>query len=237
MPDFFPPPRGVLSDGGHDHVPRGASRRHSDALLRPLSPVHKAEAPRPAPAWPEARPPSGKRRQSHQHQGALALRRTVGKAVWYAAPAAACIPALTLSELSGRITYLHVVGQGLVFLNTPEAVFELMDRRGAIYSDKPNLIMVGELCVRTIPLLSTISSRPIRCGCKNIVAFTPYGDQARRQRRLMQAAFGSSSIKRYQPLLELETKPFLRGLLEDPLKFQDHLRRSGFFSCLEFFFH
>ena len=60
-----------------------------------------------------------------------------------------------------------------------------------------------------------------------MVAFTPYGDQARRQRRLMQAALGSSSIKRYHSLLELETKPFLRGLLEDPSKFQDHLRRCA----------
>jgi hypothetical protein len=48
---------------------------------------------------------------------------------------------------SGRITYLHVFGQGLVFLNTPEAVFELLDKRGAIYSDKPRLVMAGELCV------------------------------------------------------------------------------------------
>ncbi|KAN0082776.1 Cytochrome P450 [Tylopilus felleus] len=108
----------------------------------------------------------------------------------------------------GPITYLHVVGQGLVFLNNAEVVLDLMDKRGAIYSDRAHLVMLGELC-----------------GCENMVAFTPHGDQARRQRRLMQAAFGSSSIKRYQPLLQLETKPFLKGLLEDPLKFQDHLRR------------
>ncbi|KAG9311257.1 cytochrome P450 [Chiua virens] len=108
----------------------------------------------------------------------------------------------------GPVSYLHVFGQGLVFLNTPEVVFDLLDKRGAIYSDKPQLVMLGELC-----------------GCKNMVAFTPYGDQSRRQRRLMQAAFGSSNIKQYHPLLQLETKPFLRGLLEDPSKFQDHLRR------------
>ncbi|KAG8221656.1 cytochrome P450 [Butyriboletus roseoflavus] len=108
----------------------------------------------------------------------------------------------------GDITYLHVFGQGLVFLNTPEVAFDLLEKRGAIYSDKPRLVMLGDLC-----------------GCKNMVAFTPYSDQSRRQRKLMQAALGSSSVKRYLPLLVLETKPFLRGLLEDPLRFQDHLRR------------
>ncbi|KAG8221648.1 cytochrome P450 [Butyriboletus roseoflavus] len=108
----------------------------------------------------------------------------------------------------GDITYLHVFGQGIVFLNTPEVVFNLLEKRGSIYSDKPRLVMLGDLC-----------------GCKNMVAFTPYSDQSRRQRKLMQAALGSSSVKRYLPLLVLETKPFLRGLLEDPLRFQDHLRR------------
>ncbi|KIJ09364.1 hypothetical protein PAXINDRAFT_17543 [Paxillus involutus ATCC 200175] len=97
---------------------------------------------------------------------------------------------------------------GLVYLNTPEAAFELLDKRGAIYSDRPRLVMAGELC-----------------GCENMVAFTPYGDRSRRQRKLMQIALGPSSIKTYQPLLELETKPFLRKLVEDPFKYQDHIRQ------------
>jgi hypothetical protein len=43
--------------------------------------------------------------------------------------------------------YLHVLGQGLVFLNSPEAAVDLLDKRGSIYSDKPSLVMAGELCV------------------------------------------------------------------------------------------
>lgn len=136
-------------------------------------------------------------------------------------------PVLIFFLWIGRVTYLHVFGQGLVFLNTPEAAFDLLDKRGVIYSDKPHLIMVGELYVSIISLTSAYDLNLVRssCGCENMVAFTPYSDQMRRQRRLMQAALGSSSIKHYHPLLELETKPFLRGLLEDPFKFQDHLRR------------
>jgi len=45
----------------------------------------------------------------------------------------------------GKVVYLHVFGQGLVFLNTAEACADLLDKRGTIYSDKPNLIMCGEL--------------------------------------------------------------------------------------------
>ena len=45
----------------------------------------------------------------------------------------------------GKVVYLHVFGQGLVFLNTAEACADLLDKRGTIYSDKPHLIMCGEL--------------------------------------------------------------------------------------------
>lgn len=53
---------------------------------------------------------------------------------------------LTLSFFFiGSVVYLHVFGQGLVFLNTSEAAVDLLEKRGAIYSDKPALVMAGEL--------------------------------------------------------------------------------------------
>lgn len=48
---------------------------------------------------------------------------------------------------SGKIVYAHVLGQGVVFLNTPEACTDLLDKRGQIYSDKPRLVMCGDLYV------------------------------------------------------------------------------------------
>ncbi|KIM86577.1 hypothetical protein PILCRDRAFT_308713 [Piloderma croceum F 1598] len=108
----------------------------------------------------------------------------------------------------GSVCYLHILGQGLVFLNTPEAAVDLMDKRGTIYSDKPQLVMVGELC-----------------GCKDMVAFVPYGDQSKRQRKLMQQALGPSSIREYRPLIEAETISFMRRLLDDPIDYINLTRR------------
>jgi hypothetical protein len=51
-----------------------------------------------------------------------------------------CHDYLRLTSVTGSVCYLHILGQGLVFLNTPDAVFDLMDKRGAIYSDKPQLV-------------------------------------------------------------------------------------------------
>ncbi|KAI6000814.1 cytochrome P450 [Pisolithus albus] len=128
------------------------------------------------------------------------LRDLVTKELW--------LRAETWKRVYGRITYLHIFGLGVVFLNTPEAVFDLLDKRGSIYSDRPHLVMANELC-----------------GCEDMVAFTPYGETSRRQRRLLQTALGPSSIRKYHPLLELETKPFLRRLLENPAGYMDHIRR------------
>ena len=41
----------------------------------------------------------------------------------------------------------------------------------------------------------------------------------------MQSALGAPSIKRYHPLIELETRPFIRRLVADPTHYVDHIRR------------
>ncbi|KDQ55519.1 hypothetical protein JAAARDRAFT_37534 [Jaapia argillacea MUCL 33604] len=108
----------------------------------------------------------------------------------------------------GEIVHLNVFGVSLVFLNSADVAFDLMEKRGAIYSDKPKLVMCGELC-----------------GCENMVAFNGYGDQMRRYRRLMQKALGTGAIKQYEPLLEIESHPFLRRLIAKPANYVDHIRR------------
>ncbi|KAI0637681.1 cytochrome P450 [Trametes polyzona] len=114
------------------------------------------------------------------------------------------------AESYGDVVYLHVFGQGLLFVNTYEAAIELLEKKGSIYSDKPRLVMAGELC-----------------GCENMVAFTRYGEKSRRQRRLMQKALGQAAIPNYYPLLEAETQALLKRILEDPVNYEVHIRRYG----------
>lgn len=118
------------------------------------------------------------------------------------------LPAAKWAKQYGDVVYLHVVGQGLVFLNSPEAALELLDKRGSIYSDKPSLVMVGELC-----------------GCKNMVAFTGYNDQSKRQRKLIHKAFALPVIPSYNPLIQSETYDFLRRLVVTPASYVAHTRR------------
>ncbi|KAG6839193.1 hypothetical protein C0991_005008, partial [Blastosporella zonata] len=57
------------------------------------------------------------------------------------------------------------------------------------------------------------------------VAFTGYGDQSKRQRKLMHKAFGLPVIPSYHPLLQSETHDFLRRIVASPLNYVAHTRR------------
>ncbi|KAJ7649235.1 cytochrome P450 [Mycena rosella] len=108
----------------------------------------------------------------------------------------------------GDVVYIHLFGQGLIFLNSPEATMDLLDKKGSIYGDKPGLVMAGELC-----------------GCDNMVAFTRYGDKSKRQRRLLNQAFGVQAIPSYHPLIETETHSFIRRLVAEPSEYINHVRQ------------
>ena len=62
-------------------------------------------------------------------------------------------PQLLFHVISGDVVYLHVFGQPLIFINSPAAVAELMEKQSAIYSDRAPLVMVTELFV---PFLNSL---------------------------------------------------------------------------------
>ncbi|KZV60850.1 cytochrome P450 [Peniophora sp. CONT] len=108
----------------------------------------------------------------------------------------------------GDVVYLSVWGQPLLFLNSRHAALELLDKRGAIYSDRPRMVMGGELC-----------------GCADMVAFTSYGNQFKRHRRLFTSAFGPQHIPAYRPLMLDATLDIIHRLIDTPEQFQSHFRR------------
>ncbi|EIW55982.1 cytochrome P450 [Trametes versicolor FP-101664 SS1] len=109
----------------------------------------------------------------------------------------------------GDLVYMRIFGQGILFLNSVEATIEILEKRGAMYADRPRTVMLSELC-----------------GCDNIVAFAGYGTtHYRQQRRLLHTALAPSSIPAYQPLITTEVSDLLRRLLDSPEEYVDHIRR------------
>jgi hypothetical protein len=52
----------------------------------------------------------------------------------------------------GPMVYLNLAGQHMLILNDPKVGCDLLDRRAAIYSDRPRNIVAGEILTRGILL-------------------------------------------------------------------------------------
>ncbi|KAJ7584750.1 cytochrome P450 [Mycena floridula] len=110
-------------------------------------------------------------------------------------------------ELHTDIIHLDVVGTSIVVLDTAEAATELLDKRSAIYSDRPRMVMVNELM-----------------GWDFVFGLMHYGDEWRCQRRLFQQEFHPAQAERFQPVELSASHELLRRILDDPENFVSHIR-------------
>ncbi|OSD03114.1 cytochrome P450 [Trametes coccinea BRFM310] len=111
----------------------------------------------------------------------------------------------------GDVIYLRMFGTPFIFLNSAEAVMDLLHKRGAIYSDRPHHTMACDLC-----------------ELHDLVPLTKYNEKFKFERRLMNQALGFSAVEKWQPLVTAETHLLLLHLLRSPDTFvQDFRRYAG----------
>jgi Cytochrome P450 len=110
--------------------------------------------------------------------------------------------------ISGSIVYANVAGQPLVILSDMEVANELLDKKSAIYSDRPVLEMAGELA-----------------GFKNWTGFLSYGPRWKESRKYMHHAIGTrESLAEFSGLFESSTRNLLKAALRDPENLERHIR-------------
>ncbi|KAJ7873328.1 cytochrome P450 [Mycena olivaceomarginata] len=115
------------------------------------------------------------------------------------------------ADIWGDICSATVLGQPIIIISSAKVAVEILDKRSAIYSDRPVCTMGGELV-----------------GWKNTLVLLPYGDRFRRFRRLFHNIIGSrSAIKQFLPIEELETRRFLRRVLAKPGDLPKHIRKTA----------
>jgi len=109
----------------------------------------------------------------------------------------------------GDITSISVLGQEIVIVNSLAIAIDMLEKKSAVYSDRPVMPMGGELV-----------------GWKNTLVLTPYSDRFRTFRRLFHQVIGSNSaMARFQPVEEEESQRFLQFLLKQPEDLATHIRR------------
>ncbi|EIN11184.1 cytochrome P450 [Punctularia strigosozonata HHB-11173 SS5] len=110
----------------------------------------------------------------------------------------------------GELTYLRVFRTPFVFINGAKAVTELLDKRSALYSDRPYLPLAGGII-----------------GLDKLVPNTPFGERFRLERKLMGTVLNIRAVNKWEHIISKETHLLLQQLLETPDQFSEHIRRMS----------
>ncbi|KAJ3575538.1 hypothetical protein NP233_g1042 [Leucocoprinus birnbaumii] len=108
----------------------------------------------------------------------------------------------------GGIASVNVMGQPIIIVNSADVMQEL-DKKGALYSDRPRLEMGGELV-----------------GYSDTLVLIPYGERFRVYRKnIAKYIGGTAQVKELHPLIESSTRKFLQRTLHNPEDLMAHLRK------------
>ncbi|KAI0630802.1 cytochrome P450 [Trametes polyzona] len=106
----------------------------------------------------------------------------------------------------GDVVYFRLFRTKVLLLSSIEAAFDLMDKRGLKYSDRPRMVLSNELLEA-----STLGS-------------LPYGDLYRKHRKWMtDFMVRKTTLDGYQDIQRREIRNFLRNLNDTPEQFLDHI--------------
>ncbi|KAG2056881.1 cytochrome P450 [Suillus hirtellus] len=111
----------------------------------------------------------------------------------------------------GDISHVEVLGRHIIVLNSVKAAIELLDKKSAVYSDRPVLTMGGELV-----------------GWKYTLGLLSYGDRFRYYRKNIHRVIGNNAaIHIFEPIEEIETHRFLKRMFAKPEQLLAHIRHTA----------
>lgn len=107
---------------------------------------------------------------------------------------------------SGGITHLSVLGKHIMILNDPKYAVDMLDKKSKIYSDRPQLIMAGDLV-----------------GWGAGPALIPFGKTWSEYRKLFAGFMGTrAKVDAFDDILNEETHKFLKSVVGKPEKWVEH---------------
>ncbi|QRW00929.1 cytochrome P450 family protein [Ceratobasidium sp. AG-Ba] len=115
-------------------------------------------------------------------------------------------------ELSSDIISFTALGQVFIILNSAKAANELLDRRSAKYSDRPEL-----------PIFSYSSLS----DWTKTTAFIRYGERWRSQRRMTHAVLHKNASTQFWPLITRHSRLTMQRLVANPDNFFNEFRRMS----------
>ncbi|KAH8100126.1 cytochrome P450 [Cristinia sonorae] len=112
-----------------------------------------------------------------------------------------------LAKVYGDLIYFSGLGNSVLSINSYKVANDLLDKRGAIYSDRPRLPMVKELF-----------------GWAWNLIIMSYSEGFAEHRKLVQQSFQPQIVTSYRPVVVREVGVLLKNLMTKPDDFYDHLK-------------
>lgn len=114
-------------------------------------------------------------------------------------------------QLSGDLVFFHGLGNNILVLNSMESVVDLLDKRGNIYSHRPEFTVAGELMAlgQSMPLLPYGNEWRAHRKLAH-VRFYPFGPYQKFY-SILKVALSQGAVKQYHGL---QFQPWLAFLLK-----------------------
>ncbi|CAK7216730.1 hypothetical protein SCUCBS95973_002905 [Sporothrix curviconia] len=110
-------------------------------------------------------------------------------------------------EYNSDVLYFETFGTKWIVLDSLKASVELLDKRGANYSDRPNFVLFEEM------------------GWAPTLTWLRWGPQMHRHRKILQPAFSKAQVRQYQDNQQKQALLCLRSILDDPGNWNLAVRR------------
>ncbi|KAF8885567.1 cytochrome P450 [Gymnopilus junonius] len=112
-----------------------------------------------------------------------------------------------LSKKYGKVVHLRIPGKTMIILNSAQAATDLLDKRSGIYSDRSSSNVFNLM------------------GWDKSIAFVPYGERFRKQRKMLNDYLHHKQCENYFHLEALEARQLVKKLSSIPDRFNDHFNR------------
>ncbi|KZT66837.1 cytochrome P450 [Daedalea quercina L-15889] len=117
---------------------------------------------------------------------------------------------VTYAELAkkyGDIMHLSALGSPMIILTSGQAISDLLEKKGHLYSDRPTTAMASELI-----------------GYARMTVLCPYGTLLKESRKLISGTINARNAPQLQRIMESKIPQLLPRLLASPKDFRSHLR-------------
>jgi hypothetical protein len=118
---------------------------------------------------------------------------------------------------AGDLVSATILGKSIIIINSYSIADALLNRKGAIYSDRPQYTMASELV-----------------GWNKPMTLLNQGERHRFSRAVLHKTIGTvSSLSEYYPLIEAELRSCMGRILQDPADISKELRQYEIFLFAE----